>query len=159
MGSCGAARTPEACAAASDPDFEECAWFPTWSHEALSCEPFDTASGACIIEQGLDGCGEPEPTCDDGRSIYYRVVGDVVEVVDATTLCYGLSEFEPCPVGAPEGGSSSVGSTTGMGSGGTDDTGFGDTGTSGFGEEGGSFGSTGGWSLEDEIAAVCACAC
>ncbi len=155
-GSCEAARDAEACAAASAPDFEGCSWYPTRSYEAASCEPWQTGGGACIIEQGLDGCGEPEATCEDGRSFSYRVAGETVEVVDTSNLCYGLSEFDPCPavweydttVGT------SVGSTT-------DDSGTSGLTTTGFSTSGAATsGGTGGeWTLQDEIAAVCACAC
>ena len=155
-GSCDAARTAEECEAASDPKFEGCSWYPTRSYEALSCEPWQTGDGACIIEQGLDGCGEPEATCDDGRSFAYRVVGETVEVVDTSNLCYGLSQFDPCPAAweydTSEG--TSVGSSTdGSGTSGVATTGFS---TSGAATSGGTGDE---WTLQDEIAAVCACAC
>lgn len=167
---CQDAYDAQSCAAASDSDFEACSWYPTYSHDVLSCDPWATGGGACIIEQGLDGCSEPEPSCPDGTSWYYRVADGAVELVDATNLCYGLYEFTPCPWPSDptETDGTSVGSTSATageteGSGGME-TGAsastvadsGDGGTSG-GTSGGTTGE--GWTLQDEIEAVCACAC
>jgi len=166
---CQDADDAQSCAAASDPDFEECSWYPTYSHDVLSCDPWATGGGACIIEQGLDGCSESEPTCPNGSSWYYRVADDSVELVDATNLCYGLSEYTPCPQpgdpgetdGTSVGSSTTVGETEGSGGAesGASASSVGESGDSGT-SGGTSGGTTGdGWTLQDEIEAVCACAC
>ncbi len=164
---CNSAADAAACSGASDPDFEVCGWQPAYTFDLQSCQRISTDSGQCVVEQGLDGCGEPLETCEDGTSWYYRVADDTVEVIDATGSCYGLGDFEPCPFGGSSESSSSdsVGTSVGTSVGDTGD--FTSTSTdggtfpgeavgTGAGEVGG---SSGAWSLDDEIAAVCACAC
>ncbi|MGH1342684.1 MAG: hypothetical protein ACRBN8_14080 [Nannocystales bacterium] len=158
---CQDAYDAQSCAAASDPNFEQCSWYPTYGHDVLSCDSWATGSGACVIEEGLDGCFQPEASCPEGVSWYYRVVDGSVELVDATNLCYGLSAFTPCPwSGDPAetlGTSVGSGSSSGAESGASASVGdSGDGGTSG-GSGGGTTGD--GWTLQDEIEAVCACAC
>ena len=159
---CADAFDARSCSMASDPEFEECSWYPTFSHDVASCEPWATDGGACVIEQGLDGCSEPEPTCPEGGSWSYRVGADgSVEVINTSNLCYGLSEFTPCPWASETSSSTSVGSTTVATSDSVGSTG-GETGDAETGASYSSVGGTsggGGWTLQEEIEAVCACAC
>lgn len=171
---CAQAFDAKSCAEASDPALEQCSWYPTINHDPFTCEPWATDNGACVIEQGLDGCAGSDPTCEDGTSWYYRVTDGFVELVDATNLCYGLSEFTPCPWSPSDPGetdSTSVGSSTSVGTGASTDGGSGSTGgletgasASSVGDGGTSGGTSGGttgdgWSLQEEIEFVCACAC
>lgn len=164
---CDDAFDAESCSAASDKEFEECSWYPTISHDVLSCDPWATGGGACVIEQGLDACRGSEPTCPSGASWYYQVTDGLVEIVDATNLCYGLSEFTPCPSprdDPAETDSTSVGtsaSTDGeSGTSGGAETGASASSVGDSGDGGTSGGTTGdGRTLQEEIEAVCACAC
>lgn len=161
---CSEAFDDVSCSAASDPAFEQCSWYPTISHDS-SCEAYATERGACMIEQSTDTCRGPEPTCSTAESWYYRVIDGAVEVIDATNLCYGLSEFTPCPSpdeGATEsesiGSSTSVGTTASSSTDGSADTGATSVAESGGGGTGG--GTTGdGPSRPEQIEAACACAC
>ncbi len=147
---CGGAPDPGACAAASNPDFESCRWEPAITMDPWSCQANAAGGGQCIVEQGLDGCFEPEPSCADGTAWFARVTDGGVELIDATGLCYGLPDFEPCPAFEDTGSTSSGAETGDMTS-----TGAGDSGATGVGR-----GSESGVGDEEEqIASACACAC
>lgn len=173
---CEQAFDAKSCAEASDPASEQCSWYPSISHDPFTCDPWETGGGACVAEQGLDGCPGADATCSNGASWYYRVTDGVVELVDATDLCDELSGFTPCPWPPTDpgetdstsvGSSTDVGSSTSVGTGASTDGESGSTGgletgasASGFDDGGTSGGTTGvGWTPREEIEFVCACAC
>ncbi len=103
-------------------------------------EPFD--AGTCLPTLKAGGCEQPPATCSDGSAWYFRTVGHSLEVIDAGSTCFDLSDFEPCPLPTAELGG---GADTGTGTDTDADTDAGE--------------SSGGWEIDELIAAVCACPC
>ncbi len=134
---CGDQPDPASCATARDSETgRPCGWAVPIHYAPRTCEiePFDAAT--CLPTLELEGCDPPPATCSDGSAWYFRTIGHSLEVIDASSTCFDLSDFDPCPAETPEPSS---------------DT---DTDTDTDGGE-----SSGGWSIDELIAAVCACPC
>ncbi len=130
---CYGQADPAACAAARESKTgRSCGWAVPIHYAPRTCEvePFDAATCLPVLEP--EECAPLSPTCADGSARYFRTLGHSLEVIAPGSSCFDLSDFDPCPVAVDERGTDT-------------DTDGGD--------------SSGGWLIDELIAAVCACSC